>query len=148
MPVTLEPITPDNLSEVVALRVSAAQEAFVASTLYSLAQAYTEYDVAWARAISADGAVVGFLMLEIDPDDEDGQPFWLWRLLIDERHQRRGFGRAAVALACEEVRRRGGTELFTSWVPGNGSPNAFYARLGFEPTGQLDGDEVVARLPL
>lgn len=146
MMVELVPITDDNVREVVDLAVAPEQRAFVADNVWSLAQAYAESAIAWPRAITVDGRPVGFLMLEIDPDEEDGRPFWLWRLMIDARHQRQGLGRAALAAAIEHVRALGGTELFTSWVLGEGGPEPFYLGLGFEPTGELDGDEVVARL--
>jgi diamine N-acetyltransferase len=68
---------------------------------------------------------MGFLMLEIDPDDEEDRPYWLWRLMVAASHQRRGIATAALALAFEEVRARGG---------------------GFEPTGEVDDGEIVARL--
>jgi diamine N-acetyltransferase len=68
--------------------------------------------------------------------------------MIAADRQRHGYGTAALALACDEVRSRGGTELYTSWVPGEGSPGPFYERLGFVPTGELDEDEIVGRLTL
>ena len=71
--VTLEPIDEANLAAVFNLEVGPSQLGFVARNPWSLAQALTQPDVAWPRAIVADGEVVGFLMLEIDPDDEDGQ---------------------------------------------------------------------------
>jgi diamine N-acetyltransferase len=33
-------------------------------------------------------------------------------------------------------------------MPGAGCPEPFYRKLGFEPTGRVDGDEIVLRLPL
>jgi diamine N-acetyltransferase len=63
-------------------------------------------------------------------------------------HQGKGYGRAAVSLGVEECRRRNATELFTSWVLGAGGPEDFYLGLGFEPTGEWDDDEKVARLVL
>jgi diamine N-acetyltransferase len=87
-------------------------------------------------------------MLEIDPDDPHGRPFWLWRLMIGATHQRQGIGTAALAAAVDEVRARGGTELYTSWVPGHNGPEPFYRQLGFLPTGEIDDDEIVARLAL
>jgi diamine N-acetyltransferase len=146
--IRLEPITEDNVKAVFDLQVAPGQEAFVASNAWSLAQAVAEAAIAWPRAIVAGDEVVGFLMLEIDPDEEDGRPFWLWRLMVAADRQRQGIGSAALALALDEVRSRGGTELYTSWVPGEGSPGPFYERLGFEPTGELDDDEIVARLTL
>ncbi len=91
--------------------------------------------------------VVGFLMLRIDQDRPE-LPFYLWRLMIGAKFQRHGYGRAAVRLACEEVRRRGGVDLVTSWVPADDGPEPFYLRLGFVPTGELDEGEVVGRLTL
>jgi diamine N-acetyltransferase len=146
--VRLEPITEHNVKAVFDLQVAPGQDAFVASNAWSLAQALAEYDIAWPRAIVVDDQVVGFLMLEIDPDEEDGRPFWLWRLMVAADRQRQGIGTAALALALDQVRASGGTEIYTSWVPGEGSPGPFYERLGFEPTGELDDDEIVARLRL
>jgi diamine N-acetyltransferase len=40
------------------------------------------------------------------------------------------------------------TEFLTSCVPGDGSPEGFYEKLGFARTGEMDGIEVVMRLPL
>jgi diamine N-acetyltransferase len=146
--VRLEPITEHNVKAVFDLQVAPGQDAFVASNAWSLAQALAEYDIAWPRAIVVDDQVVGFLMLEIDPDEEDGRPFWLWRLMVAADRQRQGIGTAALALALDQVRASGGTEIYTSWVPGEGSPGPFYERVGFEPTGELDDDEIVARLRL
>jgi diamine N-acetyltransferase len=65
-------------------------------------------------------------------------PWFLWKLLIDERHQ-----------VAELMRAEGATELLTSYVPEDGGPAAFYERLGFVPTGQLDiNGEVIVRLVL
>ena len=51
-------------------------------------------------------------------------------------------------LAVDEVRRRGATHLWTSWVPSDDGPGGFYRRLGFVPTGEIDDGEVVAVLTL
>jgi len=149
----LEPITADNVRAVFQLAVGPAQDRFVAPNPWSLAEALAEAAIAWPRAIVAEhdgGAdeIVGFLMLEIDPAEESGRPFWLWRLMIGADHQRRGYGAAAVRLAIDEVKRRGGTELYTSWVPDPEGPGAFYERLGFVLTGEVDDEEVVARVVL
>jgi diamine N-acetyltransferase len=148
MDVELTEITADNVGDVYDLTVGPGQDEFVASNPWSLAQAYAERDIAWPRAITVDGTIVGFIMLQFDPDDDDGRAFQLWRLMIAAEHQGKGYGRAAMALGVEECRRRGATELFTSWVVGDGGPEGFYLGLGFEPTGELDDDEKVARLRL
>ena len=51
-------------------------------------------------------------MLESDPNDPHGRPFWLWRLMISAVHQRQGIGTATLA-AVDEMRARG--SAVTSW---------------------------------
>ena len=77
-------------------------------------------------------------------------PQYLWRLLIDERHQRKGYGTAALDLVVEYFRGRPGVEvMWTSAGQGDGSPLPFYERYGFEQTGDIVfDDEILLRLPL
>jgi diamine N-acetyltransferase len=73
----------------------------------------------------------------------------LWKLLIDERHQHRGYGREAVRRVAEIVRAKGAGELLTSCIPGDEGPELFYRRLGFAPTGDLDENgEIILTLKL
>ncbi|MCC6312084.1 MAG: GNAT family N-acetyltransferase, partial [Trueperaceae bacterium] len=41
-----------------------------------------------------------------------------------------------------------GSHVATSFVPGNDIAKALYLQLGFRETGELDGDEIVAVMPL
>jgi diamine N-acetyltransferase len=154
--VTLEEITDENREAVLALRVAPVQEQFVSSVRDSLAEA-AEYPHAkpWYRAVFARGEPaepVGFVMVswncEPQPPEIIG-PWFLWKLLIDERYQGRGYGAAVVWQIAELVRAEGATELLTSFVPGDDGPAGFYQRLGFVPTGELDDSgEVIVRLGL
>lgn len=141
-PVTLHEITPDIESAVLALRVSPAQEQFVDGVARSLVDAATQPEGhPWIRAVLADGVPVGFVMVSWDvvpvPDELWG-PYYLWRLLVDERHQGQGHGTAAVHLVADAVRAAGGDALCTSCGQGEGSPQPFYEALGFVPTGEVD----------
>jgi GNAT superfamily N-acetyltransferase len=49
-------------------------------------------------------------------------PWFLWKLLIDERHQGRGYGFEVVRQVAELMRADGATELLTSYVPEGGGP--------------------------
>jgi diamine N-acetyltransferase len=150
-PVTLRGITDENREAVRALRVSTEQELFVASVAESLEEATaTPEGKPWYRAIYAGEEPVGFVMLSWNLTPGPGLlgPYFLWRLLIDERHQRRGFGRAAMAQIIDLVREDGARELLTSYQPGEGGPWPFYQRLGFEPTGEIEDNEIVLRLDL
>lgn len=150
--VRLVEITGDNGDAVRALRVHPGQERFVASVSRSLEDAATTPEgEPWYRAVYAGDEPVGFVMLSWNvPPGRPGVlgPYFLWRLLIDARHQGRGFGRAVVALVTGLVRADGGTELLTSHQPGEDGPGEFYRRLGFRPTGQVDQGETVVRLVL
>lgn len=127
------------------LLVAPSQRGFVAPNAVSFAEALFE-PKAWYRAVYADDVPVGFVMLSLDPDAPE---YYLWRFMIAEGYQGRGYGRAALALVAEHVRSLpGGTALVTSWVPGEDGPEGFYRSLGFEPTGEVDDGEVVGRLAL
>jgi diamine N-acetyltransferase len=157
--VTLEEITDQNREAVLALRVAPGQERFVSSVADSLAEAAAYPNAKpWYRAVYASGEPsgsarpVGFVMVSWNVEPQPPEiigPWFLWKLLIDERHQGRGYGAAVVRQIAELVRAAGATELLTSYVPEDGGPAGFYQRLGFEPTGELDATgEVIVRLGL
>jgi diamine N-acetyltransferase len=149
--VSLRPITDANRDAVLALRVSQAQEQFVSNVPDSLLEAAEEPDgraISWA--VYDDETPVGFVMIS----DEVGGPGYiaqyLWKLLIDERYQRRGLGTATLDLIVDYFRGRPGVEvMWTSAGQGEGSPISFYERYGFERTGDIVfDDEVLLRLEL
>ena len=149
--VKLLEITDENRHAVLALQVAPEQYRFVGSVAAALedAEAYPEAK-AWHRAIYDGEEPVGFVMLSWDVTPVPGKiigPWFLWKLLIDERHQRRGYGRAALLEVIEIVRNAGATELLTSYTTGDGEPWPFYERLGFVPTGERDdAGEVILSL--
>jgi diamine N-acetyltransferase len=66
--------------------------------------------------------------------------------MIDARYQKLGFARQAVLLLFEYIRTRPcAKEILCSCVPGEGSPQEFYESLGFIPTGEMEGSEVIMR---
>ena len=151
--VTLREITDANRAEVLRLAVTPEQSDFVDGVEASLREAANTPDAhPWFRAIYADQTPVGFVMITdgIPPGHPQFEwPYYLWRLLIDAAHQRRGYGTAALDLVVDYVRGRpGAVELVTSAVPGEGSPMSFYERSGFHPTGAMLDREHVYVLPL
>jgi len=91
------------------------------------------------RAIEADDEVAGFLMTA--ESRWPGEPPYLWRLLIDRRHQGRGIGGRAVGLLVERLRAEGHDRLRASWVRDLGGPEPFYLGLGFRLTGEIEDGE-------
>lgn len=143
--VSLREITAESVREICDLSTRESQRSFVAPNAVSLAQALFS-DRAWFRGVFAGETAVGFVMLH---EDSEKPEYYLWRFMIDGRYQRMGFGRRAMELVIERVRSLpGARELLTSVVPGEGSPQEFYERLGFHPTGDWDDGEAVLRLEL
>jgi diamine N-acetyltransferase len=143
--VELREITSETVRAICRLAVAPSQMSFVAPNAVSLAEALFE-PKAWYRAIYAGDSPVGFAMLSIDTETPT---YYLWRFMIAEGWQRRGYGRAAIAAIVDHVRSLpGATELLVSWVPAEGGPEPFYLGLGFVPTGVIHEGEVEARLEL
>ncbi|WFE43138.1 GNAT family N-acetyltransferase [Verrucosispora sp. WMMD1129] len=149
----LERITPENYEAALALSVRPEQEDLVGPVVKSLAEAYVFADNAWPRLIYDGDSLVGFLMAFLviqwdagrDPDDRRSG---LWRLNIAADAQGRGYGRFALSAVCQEIRARGGTRAYVTWKPRAGGPEAFYLKLGFRPTGEQSGGEMVGMLDL
>jgi len=145
--VTLREITFETVRDICNLSntLSDRQKKMVAPNAVSIAQAHFN-DKAWFRAIYAEDAPVGFVMIYDDPDKGD---YFLWRLMIAGPQQGKGYGRRAMEQVIEYVRSRPGAEsLGASYVPTEGGPKDFYRKLGFEPTGEIDHGEVVVKLSL
>ena len=100
--------------EILRLRVGKDQENFVADNAASLAEAKTAAaggGQAFPFGIYADDTAVGFLMIGYGTDENWENPpdiakgnYSLWRLMIGEEYQRRGYGKAAVELALAWIR--------------------------------------------
>jgi diamine N-acetyltransferase len=148
--ISLRPLGDSNREAAEALRVSPSQERFVSGVAESLQQAAEHPDahpLYWV--VHDEDTPVGFVMIADEVGSPDYISHYLWKLLIDERYQRQGFGTATLDLIVDYFRARPGVEaLTTSAVPGDGTPIAFYERYGFERTGELVDGEVVLRLRL
>ncbi|HEY8169959.1 MAG TPA: GNAT family N-acetyltransferase [Candidatus Limnocylindria bacterium] len=151
--IELRGITDANREAIVAIHGGPAEGRFVSSVADSLEEAAeTPEGSPWYRAVYRDDETVGFVMLSWNsvprPPDIIG-PWFLWKLIVDERHQGRGIGRAIVDEVVRLIRAEGARELFTSHVIGEGGPDGFYERLGFIATGELDPQgERILRLDL
>lgn len=138
----LRAVTAETWRSVAALEVSRAQRRFVAEPSYYLALCCYGRSGWQPLAIHLRERVIGLLMWTADPADG---ACWLGGFFIDGRHQRRGYGRQALGLALEQLRQRGFGSFALSYQPENLAAKALYASLGFVESGELEGDEVVAR---
>lgn len=143
--VTLREVTKETVRKIIDLEVAENQNHLVAPNAMSIAEAYFE-PKAWFRAIYADEEPVGFIMLYDDPDKP---VYYLWRMMLADGHQKKGYGTRAMELLVDYVRTRpNATEIIVGAVPEGGSPQPFYEGFGFVPTGEIDHGEVQLRLEL
>ncbi|HSL94059.1 MAG TPA: GNAT family N-acetyltransferase [Bacillota bacterium] len=139
----LREITAETVRTICDLEVHDTQKEFVAPNAVSIAQAYFCKE-AWFRAIYSGDTPVGFVMMY---EDAAKSEYYLWRFMIDKNYQSRGFGKAAMQLIFDHVRpQENASELTLSCDPGGSGPEDFYRKLGFAPTGEYMGNEMVMTL--
>ena len=159
--VHLEKVNGENIWDILKLSVSESQKNFVASNEVSILEAYAAIasnGYAFLFGVFDGDAPVGFVMVGYDKDD-----YWkdapaiaegnynLWRLMIDESCQNRGYGRQAVELALNFIRTYPCGKANFCWLsyePENTVAKSLYASFGFVETGEKDGEEQIAVLKL
>lgn len=143
--VTLAPVTRANWQAVIALRVEAEQADYLASNLYSLAEAYVE-PTCRPRAIIAGQTVVGFAMYEYVAAEN---AFNIPRFMIDAGWQGYGYGRAGLERLLAEIgAEHADATVLISLRPDNEAARRLYARLGFVETGRRShGEDIMRRAP-
>jgi len=138
----LRPVTDANVDALIKLAVAPDQQGLVAPVAASLAQASVRTP-GRPLAIHDGGQPVGLLLLWDSRRDRDdpADELYVWRLLIDARHQRRGFGTLAMRWVIDEARRLGVASVGLSHQMQPGHAGPFYERLGFRYTGVIDDGE-------
>ena len=163
--VHLEKIDAKNFRAVIGLDVSESQRRFVASNLFSLAQAYTAVGTecsAFPFGIYDGNELVGFIMVGFneavlfemrgeEPPKALQNNYIIWRFMIDSKYQNKGYGRKALSLALDFVKTFpcGKAEYCAiSYKPNNVVAKELYRSFGFEENGEMDKDEPIALLKL
>lgn len=131
--VSLRPITPENLDECISLKVANHQKGFVDSNIDSVARAavsptYHPFGIYDADAhYQANPSMVGFVMYDLS----NARGFIL-RLMIDEKFQRRGYGRAAMVEVIRRLKLHPEVKrIATSYAKKNEAAARLYESLGF-----------------
>ena len=161
--IKLVTVTTGNYDALIDLEVNEPQKEFVASNIYSLAEAYAnnaEGRFAQPFGIYAGDVPVGFLMIGYDFREWDDEiPYFskdgylIWRLMIDKAYQGKGYGREAIRLALDYIRTfpAGKAEYcWLSYEPENEVAKQLYGSFGFveAPEFYKEGDEMPAVLKL
>ena len=149
----VRPVTKDNWKELIRLKVREDQTHFVASNLFSIAEAQfgDDYEGHWDLhpfGIYNGETPVGFLMYGFNFGHPKQQAFII-RLMVDENHQNKGYGRFGMEKMLETFRLDERIRTVgISYEPENETARKLYASMGFEETGEMIGDEVLAVLHL
>ena len=168
--ITLKEVNYENYDELIDLRVKVDQRNFVASNIYSLAEAYAvvaSKGYALPFGIYLGDKPVGFVMIGYYPDLEYAKKaygekeeiadyipgsYLLWRFMIDKKYQRKGYGSEALRLALDFIKTKPLGEAEYCWLsyePENEVARKLYRSFGFEEKEMPKGwDEVPAVLKL
>lgn len=157
----IEKVTANNVWEILKLRVGEGQKSFVAGNDVSIIEAYTTITgggYAFPFGVYDGDTPVGFFMVGFGTDEYWENPpeiaknnYNLWRLMIDERYQNRGYGKETMGLALDFIRTQpcGKAEYcWLSYEPENEVARRLYYSFGFRETGDMDEEEVIAALKL
>jgi len=159
--IRLEAVNGENVWDILKLHVGDAQKSFVAPNDVSIIEAYiaiTHHGHAFPFGIYEADTPVGFCMIGFGADDEwvdapviaQGN-YNLWRFMIDERYQGKGYGREAMKRIMDYIAGEpcGPADYcWLSYEPENTAAKALYASFGFRETGEWDGEEIIAALKL
>ena len=136
--INLREIIEDIFDDCINLEVTDKQNNYVASNLYSLAQAWLHDETARPFCIYKDDIMIGFVMLEYDePEKECG----IWRLMIDKKYQGKGYGKEAMRVILDYIKSNPIFEVIhLSTMPHNESAVKLVNSFGFSETGEIDED--------
>jgi diamine N-acetyltransferase len=152
-------VTEDDDEAVMGLRRGPGQERYLGRMVGHFEDAIADTKACprmWSVHDAGTGELVGFVMISdgipaetLAADDDIVGPYYLWRLLVDHRFQGRGYGAATIDAVVDYLRTRPGADtLLTSCKAGEGSPQPFYLKYGFEKTGEQKWGEDLLRLDL
>ena len=101
------------------------------------------------RAIYAGAYLVGFLMYDAGRPSDSPREALIYRFMIDRKFQGKGYGRAALGKALDEIRTiRTVSKIFISYMPDHPVAKPFYASFGFREVRMDEDGEMIAELAL
>ena len=144
--IELKEITTQNYEDVIDLKLSENQASFVSTNVHSLAQAWVFKNTAFPFAIYASNTLVGFIMLGFY---EAKNQYTLWKFMIDEQYQNKGYGKKALQLGIDSlVNTFNVNQIYTAYAHDNIVARNLYRSFGFKETGDIDGIQVEMRLQI
>lgn len=149
MKIELIDLTEDNMKQCFELKVASNQMQYIASNEDSWKTAKENEKVARTFAIYCDDKMVGFTMFAFDEEYWDpNDRYWLWRFMIDENLQGKGYGTAALQVIIQYFKEHGANNVRLSTKETNVTALSMYRKAGFCDTGEMNDEEIVLELCL
>ena len=148
MYVQLKPISEADRDRCILLKVRKEQEPYIATNERSLIEA-DHCAAARPFSIYAGDRMVGFTMFAFDEAYADpNDRYWLWRFMIDQEFQGKGYGQLALTEIITYFKEHGADHIKLSTKASNQRAISLYKNFGFEKTGEMNGVETVFYLKL
>lgn len=157
--IRFEKITDDNYGECIKLNPGQKGSKYVAPNVNSLAIAYVckENNICSPMpfVIYNDEVMIGFIMMSSlkkdQKNDVDEDTYDIWRFMVDEKYQGKGYGRKALLKAIEYIKSfpyGPAKTLVLSYLPENEVGSSLYKSVGFKDTGKIEDGELVMEYDL
>ncbi len=142
--ICLVDIAPDNWR--LGLSVAESQKTYVAGSDAMLARAYAyRHQNSRAFVIYNDKTPVG---MGLYYDCPELNCYDISQIFIDQRYQGRGFGKAAMELVLNDMKKEGKySKVVLCYIEGNAAARKLYEQFGFVETGREE-DEIIMEMPL
>ena len=147
MKIVFEPVTAENMEDVLKLHIAGSQKGFVETVKQCLDEA-REWACWRPVGIYIDGQLVGFAMYCLWEEKSMEDRVWMDRFLIDERYQGKGYGKACLPVLLDKIQGEYGCDkIYLSVVEENQTAIHLYREFGFEFNGESDlhGEKVMVR---
>ncbi len=159
--IELREINHGNWMKCIELEITEEQLQYVNPNIFSLAEAYVhsdankkeaeEYYRCIPFAIYNEEEMIGFAMItyEKECDYDDKPAYEIYRIMIDKKHQGKGYGKEAIGLLLKYIRTfpYGEAErVYVEWHPDNKVSEKIFLAIGFTLFGTGEDGEVIARL--
>ena len=136
-------ITKENFWDCIELSVAKEQVDFVTSNAVSIAQSKVQQECI-PLAVYANEIMVGFVMYCIDEDDGE---YWIYRMMIDEKYQSKGYGKKTLEKLLEIIKQDNSrNKIFLGVHRDSVYAVKLYKSFGFDFNGQIFGSEHIMRL--
>lgn len=142
--IELKPVTIDNFRDIANLKINKEQEQYIPDNIFLIAISNI-IPQCIPLAIYNDNVAVGFSMYG---PDENRESYWIHIMMIDEKHQGKGYARESFQKILSEIQKdKSVKKIILAVNKGNLNAVKIYEKYGFKFNGQkLDEKEWAVKI--